>query len=125
MDLLGLSREKSPMPSRSSRRHLGMLLDPPGSSNSGPSRDPWQLSPHAGDGESTEAVRGVSLELFAAIADAIASRTKAHGSDIAAARGIAPYDWLIASQTWNARLASDPVKDSAFASRRASKRQAS
>jgi hypothetical protein len=56
-------------------------------------------------------VRGVTLELFADIARAVASQHEAStgGSELAASCGVAADDWQLACRVWNARIADDPA----------------
>jgi hypothetical protein len=56
-------------------------------------------------------VRGVTLELFADIARAVASQRDAstRGSALAASCGIAAEDWRFACRAWNIRIAEDPA----------------
>jgi hypothetical protein len=56
-------------------------------------------------------VRGVSLELFADIARAVASQHDAspRGSALAAKRGVSADDWRFACRVWNTRIAEDPA----------------
>ena len=55
-------------------------------------------------------VRGVTLELFADIARAVASRHDgaARGTELAAGCGISTTDWLYACRVWNTRIAENP-----------------
>jgi hypothetical protein len=58
-------------------------------------------------GTAFEPVRGVSLEMFADIAQVVAARhdDDSQGVVLATARGIQPGDWEVAAWTWNARIA--------------------
>lgn len=85
-------------------------------------RGPWQSGPCAVRDAATSPfapVRGVSLEMFADIAKAIAMRdeTDAHGATLALDLGIEPNDWWLASRTWNARIAAEPTVAEFFAAR--------
>jgi hypothetical protein len=58
-----------------------------------------------------EPVCGVTIELFADIARAVAARDDdaAHGSELARQCGISAHDWQLASKVWNSRIASEPA----------------
>lgn len=109
MDLLNVRIAPSARPTTG----LGRLLSPIGAPAK-PPQDPWQVAPYA-IREAAEVpfapVRGVSLEMFADIAKAIASRDdiRAHGRDLALDMGIEPNDWQLACRTWNDRVASNPA----------------
>lgn len=55
-------------------------------------------------------VRGVTLELFADIARAVASQhdSSTRGIELAASCDISAADWLVACRTWNTRIADNP-----------------
>jgi hypothetical protein len=87
-------------------------LEPSGTVRERPRRGLMvHFDPPASVGAGFEPVLGVSLELFANIAQAVAARNDdfAHGTLLAAACGIPPSDWRIAASTWNARITSDPA----------------
>jgi hypothetical protein len=68
--------------------------------------------PDAGErGAEFDIVRGVSLEMFAEIAETVAARTadQAQGTVLAAEHGITASDWMVACTTWNSRVAEDPA----------------
>jgi hypothetical protein len=97
------------------------------------SRDPWQLAPYSldvGDSElvdvsdnrpvdppAADPACGVSLELFATIATALAANgdSYASGIDLARAHGIPPADWCTAARVWNDQVSADPILALRFA----------
>ena len=85
-------------------------------------REPWQTSQavrraanagRAADRDTSPftPVRGVTLEVFADIARAVASQHDAgtRGTELAVSCGITANDWLYASRVWNARIANNPA----------------
>jgi|SRR5581483_2542185 len=84
-------------------------------------RQPWQTSPAvrraanpqrpASDSSPFAPVRGVTLEVFADIARAVASQhdSGTRGTEVAVSCGITANDWLYACRVWNTRIAEDPA----------------
>jgi hypothetical protein len=76
--------------------------------------DPWQITPHPVSPlvrSDFDPVNGVTLDLFAEIARALASTDdhQANGGELAEAYGISAADWHHASRVWNCRIADNPA----------------